>query len=449
MGYHIAIVDDDNTSLIHAKTILSEEDMRVDCMESGKEFLKYVESNTPDLILMDIMMPGEDGFETYIMLRRYEEHAGKPHIPVIFISGEDDTTKEEMGLIIGASDFIRKPLQKDVLVRRIINSINNNRKMGNLEEAATIDKLTGFFNKAKGTERISKLCLRKKGALMILDLDSFKLVNDLFGHEMGDKVLKAFADIAKNNSRETDTLCRIGGDEFMGFYEDLTEEKDVGNLARRLNSQFQAKAQELLGEDNGIPLGISIGVVMVPDYGTDYRSLFAMADGALYKVKQNGKHGHAVYGADEGTGESSTESAENKLDRLVQIIEERNDKSGALLLGRDHFSVVYKFVKRFYRRYGGDAAILLLELESPVTDIQYNTEMVEEFSEVVEKALRMSDIMVQSGNHSFLVILTECKREVIDNVINRMLESFKATEFGKEVNVKYFYKYSAASADNR
>ena len=208
--------------------------------------------------------------------------------------------------------------------------------MENLEEEATVDRLTGLLNKAKGTERVSKLCQRKNGALMILDLDSFKLVNDLFGHEKGDQILKAFADIIRMNSRETDTLCRIGGDEFMGFYEDLTQERAVGSLTKRLNKQLQTAAQKILGEDHGIPLGISIGVVMIPEHGREYNDLFAMADNTLYKVKQNGKHSYAIYGS-ESEDYSNAECTENRLDRLVQILEERNDRSGALLLGKDYF----------------------------------------------------------------------------------------------------------------
>ena len=439
--YNLAVVDDDPMSLMQVRTILSEEKMHVNCMNSGKQLLKYIENNTPDLILLDILMPEDDGFEVYIKLRRFEEHSGRAHIPVIFFSGEDDAATEEMGLVLGASDFIKKPFNKDVLVRRIHNSIKNSRKIGNLEEEATLDKLTGFLNKAKGTERISKLCRRKNGALMILDLDSFKLVNDLYGHDKGDQILKAIASIMKKNSRETDTLCRIGGDEFMGFYEDLIDDRAVGNMTRRLNKQLVIKAKELLGENHGIPLGISAGVVMVPEYGRDYKDLFTYADSALYKAKQNGKHGYAIYGTEDAESESSEESAENKLGRLVQIVEERNDKSGALFLGRDYFSAVYKFIMRFNRRYGGDAVVILFELDSEDDDMQYIMDAADQFSNIAEKTLRMSDIMVQNGIQSFLVMLTECSQKEVEKVITRITRSFNATEIGKNVKVNYVYKF--------
>ena len=110
LEYNIVVVDDDPVSLNHAKMLFAEENMHVTCVNSGKQLMKYIENNTPDLILLDIMMPETDGFETYIMIRRFEEHSGRPKIPVIFISGEDDSEVEEMGLVMGASDFVRKPL---------------------------------------------------------------------------------------------------------------------------------------------------------------------------------------------------------------------------------------------------------------------------------------------------------------------------------------------------
>ena len=437
----IAVVDDDPMILTRAKEILEEENMQTTCMNSGERLLKYIENNTPDLILLDIKMPDMDGFDAYIQLRKFEEHRGRAHVPVIFISGEDDSEAEEMGLVLGASDYIRKPFNRDVLLGRIRNSIRNSRKIEDLEEEATVDKLTGLLNRAKGTDRVSKLCKRKNGALMILDLDSFKLVNDLFGHESGDKILKAFADIARKNSRETDTISRIGGDEFMGFYEDLLDEGAVAGMTRRLNSQLLTMADEILGEGHGIPLGISIGVVMVPEQGREYNDLFALADSALYRVKQNGKHGYAIYGTDGADGDSAQESAESRLDRMIQIIEERNEKSGALLLGKDYFSAVYKYVVRYYRRYGGDAVVILFELELSTEDIQYIMDAATTFGSIVEKTLRMSDVMVQSGSQSFMVMLTEYPRDEIDKVIARIIELYTDTEFGKDVNVNYVYRY--------
>lgn len=440
--YNIVVVDDEPVCLATAKAILTEEKMNVVCLRSGEQLLRYVERNTPDLILLDILMPELDGFDTYISLRQFEDHIGRAHIPVIFLSAAKNTENEEMGLILGASDFVAKPINRDTLIRRIEHSIKNSRKIEDLTEEATLDKLTGFLNKAKGTERVAKLCRRKKGALVIFDLDSFKLVNDLFGHEAGDEVLKAFADVIRKNTRETDTLCRIGGDEFMAFYEDLTDVKALKSMSRRFNMQLAARAKEILGEDHGIPLGISMGVVLVPDQGTDYQALFSMADSALYKVKQNGKHGYAVYSEDSGCGDRNDDNPLFKLEKLEKIMEERNDKEGALILGKEAFGAVYRFVVRFYRRYGGSAALLLFDL------IPFGEEEDEPaaeadavFSSILEKNLRMSDIVMQSGTHSYFMMLTECSEPDIQSAINRITKAFEKTEYSKTMAVHYVFKY--------
>ena len=193
MDHWIVVVDDDAMSLASVRNMLSEENMHVSCMRSGIALLKFLEKNTPDLILLDVIMPDMDGFETYHALRKLEDKSGRPHVPVIFITGENDSAVEQKGLDIGASDFIRKPINKEIIVRRIDNTILNRKTIETLTDEAMIDGLTGLLNKDRVTERVSKLCGRKSGSLMIMDLDNFKLVNDLFGHDMGDRVLLSFA----------------------------------------------------------------------------------------------------------------------------------------------------------------------------------------------------------------------------------------------------------------
>ena len=191
----IVVVDDEAVSLANAKSMLSQEDIKVSCLRSGTDFLRFMEKNTPDLVLLDVLMPVMDGFDIYKALRELEDNLSRPHVPVIFLTGDQNNSIERKGLEIGASDFIRKPLNREILLRRIDNTIKNNKTIETLTEEAMIDMLTGVLNKARGTERVSKLCGRKSGALMIMDLDNFKPVNDIFGHDMGDKILKAFADI--------------------------------------------------------------------------------------------------------------------------------------------------------------------------------------------------------------------------------------------------------------
>ncbi|MBR5419864.1 MAG: response regulator, partial [Lachnospiraceae bacterium] len=227
MGFWIVVVDDEPLSLTNAKAMLNRHDMRVSCLRSGQDLLRFMEKNSPDLILLDILMPGMDGFDTYRALRQFEEGAGRAQIPVIFLTGEDNHETERRGLKAGASDFIHKPFDEDILLKRIHNSIVNSKTIESLTEEATLDRLTGFLNKASGTEKVSGLCRETTGALMILDLDNFKLVNDLYGHDMGDRVLVEFASIFRYNVRKEDVISRIGGDEFLAFFPQMTHREEV------------------------------------------------------------------------------------------------------------------------------------------------------------------------------------------------------------------------------
>ena len=147
--------------------------------------------------------------------------------------------------------------------------------------------------------------------LMILDLDNFKLVNDIYGHSMGDKVLRTFADVVRRNIRSQDVMVRIGGDEFMGFFANMDSETALESLHRRLNSELIKETVKLAGESFNIPLSISIGAILVPEYGRDYDMLFPLADSALYRVKQSGKNGVRIYGQD---GENNL-SGENDIQK--------------------------------------------------------------------------------------------------------------------------------------
>ena len=470
MANWIVVVDDEALSLTNARFLLGSEDLRVSCLRSGRDLLRFMEKNTPDLILLDVMMPEMDGFETYDALRRFEEQHSRTQVPVIFLSGEDDSLIEQRGLKIGASDFIHKPFNKDILIRRIHNTIQNSKTLESLAEEAATDGLTGFLNKTGGTAIIAKQCRDGTGALTVMDLDSFKLVNDLFGHGMGDRVLQAFADILRHNTREADVVSRIGGDEFMAFFSGMTDPSAVAALTGRLNRQLAEEAVRLLGADHGIPLGISLGAVMIPEHGRDYDALFAMADGALYAVKQNGKHGYAIHDRSEAAGKQRRDDLEAELDRITRIMEERTDRRGALLLDRESFSVVYRFLMRFRKDNGGSCVKLLFAL-SPCEDCtgarlaedRVETQLTEttladsrliktrltesqlveasaQFGLTLQKTVRNSDMMMQNRSNQFFMLLNDLTGPQTEAVIGRILASWNRTEYASGTHVRYTYE---------
>ena len=428
------MVDDDIMSLTNAKIILNEEGMRVDRLRSGRDLLKFMVNKKPDLILLDIMMPEMDGFQTYHLLRQLEDEAGRKHTPVIFMTGAEGNETERRGLEAGASDFIRKPLNKEIVVRRIHNTIMNAKEIETLRDEASVDKLTGFWSRAAGTQRIAELCQSQDGMLLIFDLDNFKLVNDLHGHNIGDRVLESFAGVVRNNIRANDVVSRIGGDEFAAFFCNMKEVKALAALTQRLNQQLVLATEKYLGKDSDIPLGISVGAVAVPDHGRNYGELFPLADSALYQVKNSGKHGYFLYDPADNIEFSGGQNLHKEIARITKIVEGRTDKGRALLLGLEQFSMIYRFIDRYYSRKGGRTCKILFEL-SAKEGID-GKEVATQFGDCLQKVLRRCDIILNSKANQFFLFLPDLAEEHVPLVIGRIMQAWSTYSAAESVVIE-------------
>ncbi len=422
MAYWIIVVDDDSTNLQMAGRILSRNNMRVTALRSGKALIDYVsEHGTPDLILLDIKMPEMDGFETLERLRQWESSQKREETPVIFLTADEEAETETHGFEAGVSDYIRKPFDPEVLLRRINNIVAKQAKILDLKAQATTDKLTGFLNKGAASVELTNVCLTKTGCLMMVDLDSFKLVNDIYGHEMGDKVLISFARIISANV-PTESICaRIGGDEFVVFCEGMTADSSVAKLAERINTEMMKDAKELMGADIDIPLGASIGAVLVPAHGNDYESLIKLADKALYTVKKNGKHGHALYRADIMSDDSDS-SIDMDIHTVSTILGERSIPNVALQLEKEPFSYVYRYVMRYIIRNRRTACKVMFTLTAPGDENEHYKELCDEFGGHIRESLRKSDIFMRNRFNRYFVFLTDIREDSIDHVIGSLMK---------------------------
>ncbi len=434
-NYWITVVDDDAMSMANTKNILADRNMRVSCLRSGTNFMKFIQSNTPDLVLLDIMMPGTDGFQTYHKLRDFEKQAGRDPVPVIFLSSENPTETVPYGLKIGAADYVSKPCDPVVLMSRIERAIENSKMIKGLILDSERDKLTGFFNKASGTQKTAEMCSTKTGALLVIDLDSFKLVNDLYGHETGDKVLILFADTMRKNIRSDDVICRVGGDEFMAFLTNISEEKTAAAIIKRVSDLFAAEAKRLLGNDHDIPLGISVGVAMTPLHSTNFETLFKYADQTMYKVKKNGKHGFAVYDPDAGESDSGADLGK-ELDRLAEISGERGSADGGFLLGQDAFTASYRFAVRFIRHYSAAASQVVFSVSAQNTT-DNTAGAAEAFSRVLQKTLRICDIVMQSRSNQFFVLMPGKTEQEAEKEVDRIKKAWAESDPTAKINIDH------------
>lgn len=408
----ILVVDDEKIMLMLARRILSKK-YEVVVATSGSEAIKLFESEKPDLVLSDLLMPEMDGYELHKTL---QEKSQEP-VPIIFMTADESAESESKGFEVGAADYIRKPLKPDVLLRRVGNILENLDKIHGLKTAASTDQLTGLLNKHAAQDEISNLLEKTTGALLMLDLDGFKLVNDIHGHAMGDKILSRFADLIRKIIRESDLAGRMGGDEFAVYLQNVHDEKILRDKTIYLNEQLLAAAKKLMGEDIQIPLGVSVGVVFCPDEGRNFSELYKKADEALYNVKKNAKHGYAIYGSNH-----AAQTATENISQLRMILNERTVEKGAYFVGFESFQTIYRLLVRMVDNYQKGLQLIQFTVGEE--------KFVDQFKEILTNSLRKSDCVTQSGKSTFLVLLMEAKSEECEIVKNRILDKIKnVTDF--------------------
>ena len=391
----ILIVDDEEMMLMLAERILSQK-YEIVTATTGEEAIELFERERPDMVLSVLMLP-----------------------PVIFMSADESDETESKGFEVGAEDYIRKPFKPDVLLRRVGNIIDNLDKIHGLELAASTDALTKLLNKAATQKKIGELVKDAYGALLMVDLDSFKLVNDIYGHAAGDKILIRFAELIRRMIRENDVAGRMGGDEFIVFLQNVSNEKILVDKTNFLNEQILIAAKNLLGNEMQIPLGVSVGAVFVPEEGKDFHQLYEKADAALYEVKQHGKHGISIFGE---KNHAEKTSAVEGISQMRMILGERNVEAGAYFVEFETFKKIYRLLTRMAESYKKGLVLMQFTLAEEKS--------AEEFKDVVIHALRRSDCVTQSGK-KFLVLLPEATELEADGVRNRIfsrLKNFNARE---------------------
>ena len=413
----ILVVDDDEMMLMMAKHILSRK-YEVITANSGAEAIELFEEERPDMILSDLMMPEPDGYE----LHRIIQEKSAESVPIMFMTADDSDESESKGFELGAEDYIRKPLNPEVLLRRVGNIIDHLDKIHGLKTAAATDQLTKLLNKVAAQREIGEMVKKSSGALLMIDLDSFKLVNHIYGHNMGDKILIKFAELIKSVIRAEDLAGRMGGDEFTAFLQGVSDEKVLENKSLFLNMEILKTARKLLGEDMQIPLGVSIGAVFVPAEGRDFQKLYEKADKALYEVKQHGKHGISIYREQNRSGNKISVEG---ITQMRLILGERNAE-GAYYVEFEDFKKIYRLLARMADAYKKNLILVQFALTE--------NNLAEEFKEILITSLRKSDCVTQSGD-KFLILLIETTLAESDEIKERIL-----TRLAKNLREKISYE---------
>jgi len=284
----VLVVDDDVDSLAIASLRLKIDGYIIETARNGDECIKKARENRPDLILLDVQMPGRNGFKVCEELKSDQELS---HIPVIFLSAADDTSEKVRGLDLGAVDYVTKPFDVFELRARVRAALRTKRLQDLLFKYGEVDSLTEIYNRRVLMSRLHQewdRILRSGGVIsfIMVDIDRFKLVNDTYGHPAGDEVLETIAYLLKNSIRSGDIVGRYGGEEFGIVMVNSTSD-EAALAADRYRKVIQmAIFQSKKGE-----FSVTASFGTADSRGRkDAAGLVAAADAALYKAKETGRN---------------------------------------------------------------------------------------------------------------------------------------------------------------
>ncbi|SFG64007.1 response regulator receiver modulated diguanylate cyclase [Duganella sp. CF458] len=269
---------------------------------NGEKALELAHQHQPDLILLDAVMPGMDGYEVCAALRASSDVRD---IPIIFVTALTTPEDETRALEAGAVDFITKPFNVAVVRARVRTHLTLKRQSDAMREMSLTDALTGVANRRSFNEAIQnewRRCARSGTPLSVImiDIDHFKLYNDAYGHQAGDACLKQVAStMLQCGGRSPDLLARYGGEEFVILLPQV-DAPGAATVAERILASVRDLAIPHRMSSAGDTVTVSLGVAtLMPDQGGAPETLVRCADDALYRAKNDGRNRFCVEGCDQ------------------------------------------------------------------------------------------------------------------------------------------------------
>jgi diguanylate cyclase (GGDEF)-like protein len=352
---HVLIVDDDVITNNSIKAILSGT-YRVSQLTSGKQVIEFLKAKKTDLILLDIYMHDMNGIE---VIQHIKADKSLASIPVIFLTSDVSEETEARCLQLGAVDYVHKPISRQALEQRVENHImaaESYERVRQMYESASHeartsrekirhDELTGLWNRQHVYEEFSILMSRSDAqcSLAFIDMDNFKSINDIFGHQEGDALLRRFAGILSELEKNGIIPARIGGDEFMLLMPGQVNPASIQDMSDYL---FQRSSRQVLPQAEPGAVTFSMGVAFAPEDGADFESVAALADMALRKAKSLGKN--RVYFARNLNIRSRQREHDltSSMTSLEHLMQGRRSDRGALVIQFGEMRILYLSLKR-------------------------------------------------------------------------------------------------------
>lgn len=289
MVHPILLVEDNpgDARLIEEYLKQADESYAVEVVESMQEAVERVKEHGYDVVLSDLGLPDSDGLATV-----YKMLEAAPNMPLVVLTGNNDQQLAMMAVREGAQEYLVKDLINAQVLERVLRySIERHNQLSEARRLALHDTLTGLPNRAQLVQvlrhdmQVAQRTLQAV-AVMFMDVDGFKKINDTHGHEFGDEFLKMVGARLGQMMRASDTLARFGGDEFVVVQNCVTDTSSVIAFSEKLIKAFK---EPLRCEGELLKCGISVGIAIYPEHADHAEDLLARADKALYKAKAAGK----------------------------------------------------------------------------------------------------------------------------------------------------------------
>ena len=283
--FKVLIIDDSRAQALHAERLLNGAGIVTRTLIDPIQAMTELAEFQPDLIILDMYMPGCTGTELAKVIRHNDRYVS---VPIIYLSAEDDMDKQLDAMSEGGDDFLTKPIQP----RHLITTVRNRAaRARHLKARMVSDSLTGLYNHTHILQLLEDCTFRARRenrplSFAMLDLDHFKHVNDGYGHPMGDRVIKSLALFLKQRLRKTDFIGRYGGEEFAIVMPDTDQES-----AHKVLNQIRQRFAEIHYPAQPVDLSCSFSAGVVQMHGdADSLLMASQADEALYRAKNNGRN---------------------------------------------------------------------------------------------------------------------------------------------------------------
>jgi len=293
----LVIEDQKHESQKFIESLKADDDIVI-VVETGIEAMKKVNESEYDLLAVSLNLKNEDGLRLCSHLRSAEKTRA---VPILMIAGDEDMPRIAHGLEIGAHDYILRPVDRNELLARVRTQVRRKRFQQRLRSnfelslsMALTDPLTGLYNRRYFEVHLQKLLqknqqTKKSMAVLMMDIDHFKSINDTHGHGVGDEILKIFAGRLKDSLRSFDLVARLGGEEFVVILPDISNDMAY-YIAERLRRMIAEEPFACSAEGGKVNVTTSIGATIVTDTNLSPEEVLKRADDALYEAKEGGRN---------------------------------------------------------------------------------------------------------------------------------------------------------------